>query len=249
MRDTEALSLVNLKKFLTKRGLRNIADALAKCDISFRADGAKHLKPKRVLGYRFLVDNDLLQAFEKEGCWPKRKTPEGKKDEEMLKAKCIKYQKVLDKYMREHMQMKAGLSVPPGGKGEAYHIEGISVSHEEDLRRYLVRYPDLLEPGLKLIEEHYRIKAKGAGIIDILCQDKKGKYVVVETKRNRPADKVVVQVMRYIQGLKEEKREARGIIVLHKKVKKMDFSLKQTKASINIKYYRILFEFADEPWE
>ena len=84
-----------------------------------------------------------------------------------------------------------------------------------------------------------------AGIADLVCKDKKGNYVVVETKKGRESDKVVGQILRYIGGLKKEGKKARGMIIVNEPDKKLGFAIEAVKDFIKLKYYKVRFEITD----
>lgn len=130
-------------------------------------------------------------------------------------------------------------------KAEVPKEEYVSVSLEEDLRKYLARCPEVLEKGLELVED----RSTPAGQLDLLFRDEKGDYVVVETKRRSSSDAVVGQLLRYIAGVREKYgKNVRGIIVLYEPDKKLEYSVKGA-GNIGIKYYRMRFEINDRPFE
>jgi len=118
-----------------------------------------------------------------------------------------------------------------------------SVGLEKDLRDRLADNPDLIEKGLSLIDKEYSLG--DAGIADLVCKDKKGNYVVVETKKGRESDKVVGQILRYIGGLKKEGKKARGMIIVNEPDKKLGFAIEAVKDFIKLKYYKVRFEITD----
>lgn len=118
-----------------------------------------------------------------------------------------------------------------------------SVGLEKDLRDRLAENPSLIEKGLSLVSKEHPIS--GAGIADLLCQDKRGNYVVIETKKRGESDKVVGQILRYIGGLKKEGKRARGIIVVNEPDERLDFAIEAVKDFIKLKYYKVRFEITD----
>ncbi len=119
-----------------------------------------------------------------------------------------------------------------------------SVGLEKDLRDYLAENPNLIENGLSLIGKEYPIE--GAGRADLVCQDKRENYVVIETKKGRESDKVVGQILRYIGGLKKEgKKRTRGIIIVNEPDEKLDFAIEAVKDFIKLKYYKVRFDITD----
>jgi hypothetical protein len=92
---------------------------------------------------------------------------------------------------------------------------------ERDLQRYLAENLECLEPGLKLYEadgiKGVEFEAGGGRRIDILASDKSGAFVVLELKVSKGYDRVVGQLLRYVnwvrQNLAEPGQRVRGIIV------------------------------------
>lgn len=120
-----------------------------------------------------------------------------------------------------------------------------SVSLEKDLQEYLAKNPGLVEKGLKLVEGGKNYHIKGAGNIDVLCRDKSGAYVVIETKKNRASDEVVGQILRYIGALKKEHKKVRGIIIVNEPDERLDFALEAVKDFVKLKYYKVEFQIKD----
>ncbi len=118
-----------------------------------------------------------------------------------------------------------------------------TVSLEKDLRDYLAANPDIVEKGLSLISKEYPIS--GAGTADLVCQDKRGTYVVIETKKGKESDKVVGQILRYIGGLRKEGKRTRGIIIVNEPDEKLDFAIEAVKDFIRLKYYKVRFNITD----
>jgi len=120
-----------------------------------------------------------------------------------------------------------------------------SVSLEKDLQDYLAKNPAVLEKGLKLVEGGKNYHTKGAGNIDVLCRDKSGTYVVIETKKGRASDEVVGQLLRYIGGLKKGGKKARGIIVVNEPDDRLDFAIEAVNNFVKLKYYKVEFQVTD----
>jgi hypothetical protein len=117
-----------------------------------------------------------------------------------------------------------------------------SISRETDLRDYLANNPQRIEKGLKLIGKEY---ATDIGSIDLLCEDPKGKLVVIETKKGRESDKVVGQILRYMGWLgKHMEKKVRGVIVVNEPDERLEYALHATK-DIQLKFYKVKFEIAD----
>jgi hypothetical protein len=92
---------------------------------------------------------------------------------------------------------------------------------EKDLQRYLAANLHILEPGLTLFEDEdisgLEYEAGGGRRIDILAVDKAGAFVVLELKVEKGYDRVVGQLLRYMNWVRKELAEpgqrVRGIIV------------------------------------
>jgi RecB family endonuclease NucS len=90
--------------------------------------------------------------------------------------------------------------------------------HEVDIHEAIEEEPEIVEQGLKVIE---REKETPAGFIDVFARDQKGRYVVIEVKRN-PDYNTVLQLQRYVDEIKDEFRgDVRGILVAPKMTDKI----------------------------
>lgn len=92
---------------------------------------------------------------------------------------------------------------------------------EKDLQRYLAENLECIEPGLRLHEEDgirgIEFEAGGGRRIDILAVDGSGAFVVLELKVSKGYDRVVGQLLRYVnwvrQNLAEPGQRVRGMII------------------------------------
>ncbi len=92
---------------------------------------------------------------------------------------------------------------------------------ERDLQRYLAENLECIEPGLKLYEDEdisgLEFEAGGGRRIDILALDRAGAFVVLELKVSRGYDRVIGQLLRYMNWVRKELAEpgqrVRGIII------------------------------------
>lgn len=105
---------------------------------------------------------------------------------------------------------------------EEESICGISreFAYESDLRDYLVKNLQVIEPGLTLYEKEGITGVEfpvGGRFIDILAVDSNGDFVVIELKVSRGYDRVIGQLLRYMAWIQKNQAESaqkvRGIIV------------------------------------
>lgn len=92
---------------------------------------------------------------------------------------------------------------------------------EQDLQRHLAYNLAIIEPGLTLFEDEdlrgLEYPAGGGRRIDILATDKDGGFVVLELKVQKGYDRVVGQLLRYMNWVRKELADpgqrVRGIII------------------------------------
>lgn len=85
------------------------------------------------------------------------------------------------------------------------------VGSENQMSDYIFyENPDIIEEGFKPIAQEKPIIN---GVIDILGKDKEGNIVVLELKRRRASLDAVSQLKRYVDTLKNETKNLRGILV------------------------------------
>ena len=83
---------------------------------------------------------------------------------------------------------------------------------EEQMKQAILTAPDLVEAGLKPLQQE---KSLGeAGFTDIFAEDKMGNLVVVEIKRVPASKDAVMQLQRYLDTLRNRiNRPIRGLVV------------------------------------
>ena len=94
-------------------------------------------------------------------------------------------------------------------KAEDYEELSLTGS-EAEMADLIFRRPDLIEPGFKPL---YREKTIKHGIVDVLGRDREGNLVVLELKRRKADLHAVSQLKRYVEALKMEHPNVRGILV------------------------------------
>ena len=83
---------------------------------------------------------------------------------------------------------------------------------EAQMQQAILTTPDLVEPGLRPLEEEKQVGE--AGFTDIYAEDINGSLVVVEIKRNTAGKDAIVQLHRYLERIRTRvNRPLRGIIV------------------------------------
>lgn len=81
---------------------------------------------------------------------------------------------------------------------------------EAQMQQALARQPELIEPGLTLLD---RELPTGVGGIDLYARDREGRLVVVELKRGKATQEAVHQLSRYVERVQEDTGcEVRGIL-------------------------------------
>jgi endonuclease len=99
---------------------------------------------------------------------------------------------------------------------------GISTefAYESDLRDYLAKNLQIIEPGLRLYKEEDITGIEfpvGGRFIDILAVDSKGDFIVIELKVSRGYDRAIGQLLRYMAWIQKNQTDSgqkvRGVIV------------------------------------
>ena len=110
--------------------------------------------------------------------------------------------------------------------------------YEKQIEETIVKNPEILEVGLKLIGSQYKTSV---GLIDILFKDRQDSFVVVELKRGKGSDKVVGQIQRYMAWVNEnltQTKSVRGIIVVKEIDKKLNYAIKGSKFPIEVMSFK-----------
>ncbi len=81
---------------------------------------------------------------------------------------------------------------------------------EAEMHARLARTPEIIEPGLRVLEQELLI---GVGGIDLYAMDALGRYVVIEVKRGKATQDAVHQLERYVAAVRGQvPGEVRGIL-------------------------------------
>ncbi len=128
-----------------------------------------------------------------------------------------------------------------GEKIEEQAVTEFAISIEKDLQIYLANRLNEIEPGLTLIGTEY---GTAAGFIDILCKDKNGDYVVIETKAGKAKDAALGQILGYIGALIENgiHEKVRGILVASDFDNRIILASKAIQ-NISLTKYNLSFKF------
>ena len=70
---------------------------------------------------------------------------------------------------------------------------------EADMQRVLREQPELIEPGLRILEHEL---PTGVGSVDLYARDLHGNFVVVELKRGKATHEAVHQLARYVEQVR-----------------------------------------------
>jgi len=124
-------------------------------------------------------------------------------------------------------------------------------AYERDLRNFLVNNLHLIEPGLKLYSEEGISGVEypaGGRFIDILAIDSKGAYVVIELKVSKSYDRVIGQLLRYVnwirKNLADPDQKVRGVIIANR----ISEDLKLATSNINdVKLFEYILSVSIKP--
>ena len=129
-------------------------------------------------------------------------------------------------------------------------IELKEFAYEKDLKNYLLKNMDAIESGLKLYEDEDKEITgiefpAGSRKIDILALDKNNNLVVIELKVSKGYDRVIGQILYYMNWIKENHAEpnqsVRGIIIASNISEEL---LLSTKGITNINLYEYELSFS-----
>lgn len=125
--------------------------------------------------------------------------------------------RIQDALARANVHPDPPLTTPDLPWKQQIHFTRTPASQDHDVRR--VRFPaeraleefleanfKLLFPGLRLVKRQYQVQS---GKLDMLARDRDG-YVVIELKRTRPGDRLLNQLLRYMDDVSKEDRAKGG---------------------------------------
>lgn len=86
----------------------------------------------------------------------------------------------------------------------------VLVGSEAEMQQALARHPEVIEPGLAVLERELPTEVGG---IDLFARDAQGALVVVELKRSKASHEAVHQLSRYVESVRRSTGErVRGIL-------------------------------------
>lgn len=160
----------------------------------------------------------VIALFEREGIWERFKTecwPNGNTHKGQVK--CRWYLGL----RQQHEDLLAGRGSDDESEAEevAEEEESQSFARENDLRDFLAKNLNRIEPGLTLYSGDGRSGVEFViddGRIDLLTVDREGRLVVIELKVSRGRNKTIGQLLFYMgwvdRNLSKEKK-CRGMII------------------------------------
>jgi len=81
---------------------------------------------------------------------------------------------------------------------------------EEDMQKAVLLMPCLVEDGLKPISYEKKVEP---GFVDVYCEDKAGRFVVIEIKRKTAGIKAALQLAKYVEAVRGiVNKDVRGVL-------------------------------------
>jgi len=81
---------------------------------------------------------------------------------------------------------------------------------EEDMQKAVLLMPSLVEDGLKPISYEKKVEP---GFVDVYCEDKAGRLVIIEIKRKTAGKQAALQLAKYAEALRDMvNKEVRGVL-------------------------------------
>jgi len=116
-------------------------------------------------------------------------------------------------------------------------VEKVNDFSESEIEYSIVSNPNILEDALEVIQRQF---PTDVGLIDILCKDNNNDFVVVELKKGAGTHEVVGQILKYMAWVQEHlagTKQVRGIIVAKENDKQLEYAIKASKFTIEIKVF------------
>ena len=202
--DRRVLPLMDAYRFCTEHGLQSEMEAIRDMEIEWDLSYTSSLRRGYMIA--LLRSKQLYETFV-DRHWPLGKEAWGKRKTEFWVSLKSRYEDYLE------------------GKGTERDSDDLeeeeseqAFAAESDLRDFLAKSLESVEPGLKLYEKGDQSGTEFPvedGRIDILATDKGGKFVVFELKLARGRNKALGQLLYYMGWIDANlgKGPCRGIIV------------------------------------
>ncbi len=131
--------------------------------------------------------------------------------------------------------------------------EEMSYALEKHLEEFIVENWQKIDFGEKLTlytdengntgKQYY---TEEVGYIDLLAQDEKGGFVVIELKKGRKNDEVIGQVLRYIGWVRNKlgkpSAQVRGYIIVGERDSKLNYALQEIGDKVQAMVYKVSFK-------
>ena len=201
----QALPLREAYQFGFRQGLEKEVSTIRDMEIEWDLSYTSSVRRGYIV--ELLKAKGLLEAF-KEACWPHGNTPDGER-------RIRRYLKIKQQYD----DFLASGQPPPAIDEQELDSEQ-EFAAESDLRDFLVKHLEVIEPGLSLYTDEkgdgveYPVAAGGR--IDILAKDRDGRLVVIELKVSRGRNPVIGQLLYYMGWVDTNlaaSGKSRGIII------------------------------------
>ena len=109
------------------------------------------------------------------------------------------------------------------------------IGNEEDMRKAIILKPELIEEGLKIVEFEKKLPP---GFVDLYALDSRGRLVIIELKKDIAGLDAVIQLKRYMDYIRRDVPDARGILVSPRLAK----NCLETLRSYGLEYKRLSLE-------
>ncbi len=131
--------------------------------------------------------------------------------------------------------------------------EEMNYALEKHLEEFIVENWQKIDFGEKLslyVDENgnsgKQYYTEEVGYIDLLAQDEKGGFVVIELKKGRKNDEVIGQVLRYMgwvrQKLSKPDAHVRGYIIVGERDPKLNYALQEIGDKVRAMVYKVSFK-------
>jgi endonuclease len=204
---TKSLSLKKAYSFAIEHGLQKEVDEIRNMEIEWDLRYTSTLRRGYIA--TLLEKHNIFDEF-KSHYWPEGDTDWGQ-------SKRRFYLKVKKRY-EDFLAGRGGAEVELETAEEEMIEESQEFASEADLRDFLAKNLDRIEPGLKLYQSEDRTGVEfpvEGGYIDILAIDASKNFVAIELKLSRGRNKTIGQLLYYMGWIDQNlsKSPCRGMIL------------------------------------